>query len=346
MYAKRAFAVVTAVLLSLTGCVGGSARTDESVAFLAANVRLAYVQEMTMGFGSGVERIGGVAHTESGPAVGDTTHQLTMFQDVRARNRHGVSVFTLSPELLAGSLAAAQRDGTPVIAVHSPPATGSGVTLYVGNDNYELGEMLADQVAAQLPPWVNGVAVLGASVPGAAALDQRAAGLRAQLATKRPGLQLLGPFDTKEDPAANWESWQVLVRANPGALAFLSVGDDDAGTLAAVRERTGGTWLAGGFGLDMRSLRAVRAGDLLLVSPEPFVQGAVAGQLQAAHAKSGRALPQGWIVVPGLAITAANVTQIMMRQVSEATRDASSQALVQDIVINLAGYLRPLATAR
>jgi ribose transport system substrate-binding protein len=346
MLARRTVAVVAAALLSLTGCGGGSARTDESVAFLAADARLAYVREMTMGFGAGVERIGGVAHTESGPAVGDATQQLAMFQDLRTGNRPGVSVFTLSPELLAGSLAAAQQDGMAVIAVHSPPATGSGVTLYVGNDNYELGAMLADQIAAQISPWVSGTAVLGATVPGAAALDQRAAGLRAELAAKRPGLQLLGPFDTKEDPAANQESWQVLVRANPGARAFLSVGDDDAGTLSAVRERTGGTWLAGGFGMDDRSLRAVRGGNLVLVSPEPFVQGAVAGQLQAAQAKTDRALPRGWIVVPGLAITSANVSQILARQLSPANRAASSRAQVQDIVTNLAEYLRPLAAAR
>jgi ribose transport system substrate-binding protein len=301
---------------------------------------------MTKGFGAGVERIGGVAHTESGPAVGDTTQQLTMFQDLRAHDRRGVSVFTLSPELLAGSLAAAQQGGMAVIAVHSPPAAGSGVRLYVGNDNYELGQMLADLIAAELPPSITGVAVLGASVPGAAALDQRTAGLRAELAVKRPGLRLLGPFDTKEDPAANHESWQVLVRANPDARAFLSVGDDDAGTVAALRERTGGTWLAGGFGLDGRSLRAVQAGDLMLVSPETFVQGAVAGQLQAAQARSGGKLPQGWIVVPGLAITTANVSQILARQSSAANRDSSTQEQVRDIVTHLAEYLRPLGSAR
>ena len=345
MPASRTVSVVAAALLSLTGC-GGSVRTGQSVAFLAANVRLAYVQELTMGFGWGVERIGGIKHTESGAAVGDTTRQLTMIEDLRDQDHGGVSVFTLTPELLAGSLAAAANSGTPVIAVHSPPALGSVVTLYVGNDNYELGTMLGEQIAARLPAGTTGVAVLGTSVPGSAALDQRVVGLRAVLAAKVPGLRLLGPFDTKEDPAANREAWQVLTRANPKARAFLGVGDDDAATLATVREQAHGTWLAAGFGVDDRALRAVQAGDLLLVSPESFLQGAVAGWLQAGHAKTGRALPQGWIVVPGLAVTAANVAQIIARQKSVASRAAVGEAQVQDMVTSIATYLRPLTAAR
>jgi hypothetical protein len=51
-------------------------------------------------------------------------------------------------------------------------------------------------------------------------------------------------------------------------------------------------------------------------------------------------------VVPGLAITSANVSQILARQLSPANRAASSRALVQDIVTNVGEYLRPLATAR
>jgi ribose transport system substrate-binding protein len=346
MRKRRLVAMVTTVLLGLTGCAGGPARTSEAVAFLTANAGLAYAQEMSMGFGWGVAQVGGVTHTETGPAVGDTARQLAMFQKLTERDRAGVSVFTLSPELLAGSLAAAQEAGTPVIAVHSPPAPGSGVTLYVGNDNFALGALLADQLATRLPAWTNGVAVLGTSAPGAAALDQRVAGLRAELAVKLPGLRLLGPFDTKEEPAANREAWQVLARANPGARVMLGVGDDDAATLAGLRDRTGATWLAAGFGLDTRSLRAVQDGHLVLVSPESYIQGAVAGWLQAAHARTGRSLPRGWIVVSGIAVTPRIVGQILARQESAANRAGASQAQVRQMVTRLAPYLRPLSAVR
>jgi ribose transport system substrate-binding protein len=316
-----------------------------AVAFLAADLALGYTQEMTIGFGFGVERIPGVWHDESGTGVGDTARQFTTLRDLRKSHPGGVSVFTQSPELLAGALAQTVAAGTPVVAVDSPPATGSGVSLYVGNNNYLLGTMLARQAADRLPGATAGVVVLGTSVPGAPALDLRAAGIRDELRRLRPRLALLGPFDTKQDPAANRAAWRILVEANPAALAFLGTGDADAYNLASIRLRTNGAWAAGGFSVDRRALRAVRSGQLVLVSPEPFLQGAVAGMLQAAHARYAKPLPHGWLVTPGLPITAGNVDRILQRQEALGNRAVWFQRLADDIVARPDAYLRPLGAA-
>jgi ribose transport system substrate-binding protein len=205
--------------------------------------------------------------------------------------------------------------------------------------------MLAGLAADRLPASAAGSVVLGTSVPGAPGLDLRVAGMRDELRRLRPRLRVLGPFDTKQDPAANRDAWRVLVDANPGALAFLGSGDADAYNLAEIRVRTHGAWVAGGFSLDRRALFAVRSGSLVLVSPEPFLQGMVAGMLEADYAKYGSPLPRGWIVTPGLPITEANVNEIMARQESLGNRTSWFRQTVDAIVEGPGAYLRPLAAA-
>jgi len=341
----RVIGLCAAALAYVTVHAPQHSAANPAVAFLAADAALDVTQEMTVGFGFGVDRIGGVAHDESGTDVGDTTRQFSTLRNLRMSYPGGLSVFTQSPELLAGSLAETVESGTPVVAVDSPPAAGSGVSLYVGNNNYLLGTMLAEQAAGRLPAAATGVVVLGTSVPGAPALDLRVTGIRDELRRRLPHVQVLGPFDTKQDPVANRAAWRVLVGANPGALAFLGTGDADAYNLASIRSRTRGAWVAGGFSLDRRALRAVRSGELILVSPEPFLQGAVAGMLQAAYAKDGSPLPRGWLVTPGLPITAANVDEIAARQESMASRARWFQRSVDLIAARPEAYLRPLDAA-
>jgi ribose transport system substrate-binding protein len=104
-----------------------------------------------------------------------------------------------------------------------------------------------------------------------------------------------------------------------------------------------GTWLAGAFDLDPRSLQAVRDGQLLLVSPEHFLKGAVAGRLQAQHAADGKALPKGWIYTPGMAISRTNIEEISTRQQSPEAKAAWSAPQVSKILEGGPDHLRNLS---
>lgn len=308
---------------------------DPAVTFLVADASLDYAQELSMGYAAGVAAVPGVASTTHGSAVGDTTNQLATARGLLAEPRTGISLFTWNPELLA------QATDRRVIAVHTPPALGSGIRLYVGNDDYRLGQMLGEQLATMIPFGMQGTIILGTSVPGALELDRRGAGVRDWLGRVRPRLSVLGPFDTKQDPAASQEAWKTLLRANPQAVAFIGIGDTDAATLARLRANSGRAWLAGGFGLDDVALDAVRTGKFALVSPELYVQGAVAGRLQAAAAR-GEALPDGWLVTPGRTIQPADVPAIRARQSSSRTRERWAEEIVDELVANPLAHLRPL----
>lgn len=334
------------LMLGTAACI--ERRDDEAdplkVGFVVANKQRNHSREMSLGFVAGVGRVGGVAHQVDGPNNVDGPRQVALFRDMLSTAGDGISVFSLSPELLTGPVADAVADGVPVIAVDSPLLPSAGIRLFVGNDGYELGRMLARKVAEKLPPYATGKIVVGTSSPGVPVYDRRARGIRDEIKETLPGVTVLGPFDTTQGVEANLAAWKTLVAANSTALAFIGTGDADGWNLAGLRRTTKGSWIAGAFDIDSRALAAVKAGDLVLVSPEHYVTGAVAGRLQAGHAKTGEPLPEGWLYVPGLAVDAANVDEIVARQATVATR---AEALADEIdrVLRDPAHLRPLPAA-
>ncbi|MEU4623174.1 substrate-binding domain-containing protein [Actinoplanes sp. NPDC023801] len=333
------------VLIGSSGCTEQEGDRDGShtVGFVVANKQLNFSQEMSLGFISGVDLVGDVSYQVDGPNIVDGPRQLSLFRDMVTTARDGISVFTLTPDLFVEPMAEAIAAGVPVIAVDSPVLPSAGVRLFIGNDSYALGRLLARQVIAKLPPGtVSGKIVLGTSSPGVAVLDRRAKGVRDEIKEKLPQVTLVGPVDTKQEVEANLEAWNSLVKANSSALAFIGTGDADGWNLAGIRRRDKAGWIAGAFDIDSRSLAAVKAGDLLLVSPENFIKGAVAGRLQAGHAKTGKALPEGWLVVPGLAIDESNVDAVVARQATITTRAQAFAGQIEAILSDPAN-LRPMS---
>jgi ribose transport system substrate-binding protein len=330
----------------LTGCGGpaGTSSVVPEVAFVMPNSQLNFAIELADGFRSGVDAVGGVTQTVVGPSVTDSAKELQMFQEVRSHARDGITVLSLAPDLFAQPLADAGRAGIPLIAVGDVPPPTSNVRLFVGNDNYEIGRMLAEEVAGMLPTDASGTIVLGAPAPGVPMLDSRIDGIRDQLRQLLPKVKTLGVFDTKQDVSSNAIAWQTLVNANPDALAFLGAGSTDGFNLAAIHNATRAGWRAGAFDLDPSSLRAVREGNLVLVSPEHYVSGAVAGRLLATHAKDGTRLPTGWLRTPGLVINQLNIAEITARQASPFAKQQWFAKHI-DRMLSDPAYRRPLADA-
>jgi ribose transport system substrate-binding protein len=295
-----------ALLLAVAGVSGcGDGKTSDdppTIGFVSQNNSRDFSKEMSEGFRAGATIAGGIKAEVTGPDTHDGLKQVELLRDLATRAKGGIGLSAVAPELVAEPIAQVTGQGIPMIAVAGGQvAPGSGVRLLIENDNYELGRMLADVTADKVPPDSAGKIVIGSNSPAMPALDQRAAGLRARLVERLPKLQVIGPLDTGRDLPANLATWQRLAEANPDALALLGTGDVDAINLAAVHAARNAKWLAGAFSLDHRALQGVKEGHLFAsVSAEHFLKGAVAGWLLAEHAKTGRALPQGWFVAPGL----------------------------------------------
>ncbi|MFD9698656.1 sugar ABC transporter substrate-binding protein [Lentzea sp. NPDC059081] len=343
----RAAALVLGLVL-LSGC-GTTARSDASphVGFVVKRTGTSFAREMTSGFQEGVGRAGGVTATVTGPPGQDGHREVALFRELMTTAKSGIAVATSEPALMAPSIAEALGEDIPVVGVDMR-LTGSRVKLHIGNDNHELGEKLADEVVRRLPPDATGTVVLGNTAPGLSGFDDRVDGIRERFAEKLPGVLVLGPFDTQRDDDANRDSWRRLVAANPDALAFMGTGDCDGISLAALKtEKKSARWLVGGFGVDPRTLQAVRDGVMVAtISPEQYLKGALAGWLLARHATGRAALPQGWIETPGLTVTTSNLDVVLRRQASEQSRKEYFQPQIDSFVEDPASWVRPLEQAR
>ncbi|SDF81296.1 ribose transport system substrate-binding protein [Lentzea fradiae] len=344
----RAAALVLGLVL-LSGCgTAAQSKPPPHVGFVLKRTGASFAQEMTSGFHEGVGRAGGVNATAVGPPGQDGHREVALFRELTRSAPDGIAVATSEPALMAPAIGEALAGGVAVIGVDMRLTASSRVRLHIGNDNHELGENLADELIRRLPSDAEGTVVLGNTAPGLSGFDDRADGIRDRFAERLPEVRVLGPFDTQRDDEANRDAWRRLVAANPGALAFAGTGDCDGVSLAALKtENRSARWLVGAFGVDQRTLRAVRDGVMVAtVSPEHYLKGAVAGWLLARHAAHGAALPQGWIETPGLTVTSANLDAILRRQALERSRRDFFQPQIDSFVEDPASWVRPLEQAR
>jgi ribose transport system substrate-binding protein len=343
--------VAFAVAFGVAGCGGGSpaespAGERPKVAIVLSSAQVSAGKELGAGFTTGAE-VGGADAVVTGPPIADPPKQAEMFKEMTNSAKGGVAIQASNPELIAGELAAAAKGGFPVIAVDIKPAATSGLKTYVSNDNHLLGTMIADELIKRLPAGSTGSVLVGSTRPGLPVMEQRVQGIRSEFAKKLPGVKVAGPFDTQTDAAANLAIWKRLAASTPGALALIGVGSTDGGNLAAVHAETKGAWLAAGFDLDAKALTGLKDGHLVAIaSPEHYLTGAVAGWLQARHARDKSAMPEGWIQVPSLVITSTNMAEIIARQQSDADKAAWFKARLDKITKDVAAYTKPLDQAR
>ncbi|HWS39358.1 MAG TPA: substrate-binding domain-containing protein [Actinoplanes sp.] len=341
----RLVAAAFAAALVLAGCAADAPSSTGPAVLVLAGRKADLAHEMSIGFAEGVRRVPGAEQRTIGPDDVDNTVQMRMIRGFLDGKNGSISIFTFAPELFAASLGQAVAAGTPVIALNSVPAPGSGVGLYIGNDNLAIGTQLGEAMAHRIPALTEGLVIIGSPYPGVTILDERATGVRAAIERLRPDVTVLGPFDTKQDPEANRAAWKTLQDANPGALAFIGVGGADSHSLAGLRDAHT-TRIDGGVGTDPAALAVVARGPMVLVSTEPYLQGLLAGAIQARSAKDGDELPEGWLAVPGVVVDATNVREISARQKTEVARREWFREQADTILADLDDRLRPLVDAQ
>jgi ABC-type sugar transport system substrate-binding protein len=312
-----------------------------------ANISLNFAHEMAEGATSAAQHDGNIDFQTVGPPNTDGPAEEKLFGNLVRTATDGVVLENLDPPIFTRPAADAVDAGVPVVALDTAPTDGSKVTFYVGNDNYELGAMLADELLKRLPAQPTGTVVVGVPNPGTPVLDSRAKGISDTLAAKAPGITVLGPFQTYSDPNQNLSAWQALVHANPTALAFLGVGDADSYDLAKIKRDENGQYLVAGADVDAKTLQEVKAGAAFVtVDPEHFLKGYVATALLIRSVREGTPLPAGWLHMPGLVVDQQNIDAIIARQTSPEAAYAYYKPQIDKILADPTSVLQPLADAR
>ncbi len=92
----------------------------------------------------------------------------------------------LDPPIFTRPAAQAVEKGIPIVALDTAPTDGSKVTFYVGNDNYELGGMLAEATVKKLGKDAKGTVVVGVPNPGRPSSTAGPRGSRTRSRSWRP----------------------------------------------------------------------------------------------------------------------------------------------------------------
>lgn len=341
-------ALAGALVLALAACSGGSSSDKRlKMGIAVANNSLNFARSMYLGATSAAEHAGNVDFKVVGPPNTDGPAEVQLFQNLVVTNPDGIVLENLAPPLFTRPAAQAVDRGVPIVALDTAPTPGEKVDLYVGNDNYELGAMLAAEAVKRLGANAKGVVVVGVPNPGTPVLDSRAKGIKETFARMAPGVRVLGPFQVFSDPAQNFNAWLAQVHAHPDALAFLGVGDADSYDLAKIKEREKGRYLTAAFDVDPKSLEAIKKGtNFVGIDPEHFLKGYIAQALLAQAVKDGKKLPKGWFKTPGLVMNQQNVDQIIQRERSPQDSFNWYKPQIDRLLAGTAANLKPLSSAR
>ncbi|MFT4262269.1 MAG: sugar ABC transporter substrate-binding protein [Nocardioides sp.] len=346
-------ASLTAVLLVPLAACGSSSETDEAsdggtlhLGMAVANISLNFASSMADGAKQAAAHNTGVKLQVVGPPNTDGPAEQKLFSALGQTATDGIVLENLDPPIFTRPSAQLIDSGVPVIALDTSPTDGSKIETYVGNDNYALGAMLAEQAIERLGDNPTGEIVVGVPNPGTPVLDSRAQGIIDTFAKEAPGVKALGPYQTYSDPAQNYGAWQSLVNAHPDALAYLGVGDADSYDLAKIKQAQKGSYLVAGFDVDAKTLEYVKEGVLFCtLDPEHFLKGYIAMQLLIDNAR-GTAAPKGWFETPGLVVDASNIDAILTRQQSPEDAYSYYEDQIKELLADPEAQMKPLEDAR
>jgi len=331
---------------STTITTGGKSPSDIHVGFVSETSSLNFASEMAAGAQYAANQFHVNAQIVAPPNIDDEA-AVKLFQDLTRTATDGIAVETLAPNLFVRPEANAIKAGIPVIAVDTIADPSTGITTYVGNDNVAAGALLADQAIKLLPPNASGQVIVGIDTPGVPVLVYRFQGIQQEFQKLLPNVQVLGPFDSKQEPQANYDAWTSLIKAHPNALAYLGVGDADNASLARIRQAQNGKYLTAAFDLNPTGLQAVQNGvNFALVDPEHFLKGYVAMRLLIEHALHGTAIPKGWWNPGAQLVTQANVAAIIARQATLATKGAYYQPIIDKEFADPSAHIKPYNEAK
>ena len=336
-----------AILMALSMMVMPMAAQAQSPAAGGDDIKIAYIlhglNDFTQTIKEGAEDAGadlGVQVDVFGEAGFDIpTHQAFLESAIQA-GYDGIAVIPNGGDPWNTLLQEAADAGIP-LATANNTALNSVVDLWVGQDEYNSGILVAQEMQKQLAAKdvTSGKVVIGSCFPGNPVLDDRSAGIHSVL--DPAGFELTQDYDTKLDNTENYNIWDSLATANPDAVAMLGLCSLDPPNMAQVKERGGYDWLAGGYDLETPTLQAIQDGYLAVsAGQQPYLQGYLPVAILVAELMSGQNI-SGWYEVPTDLVTAENVDDFMPRESDAQVQRDFYAAYIAEHFADLATSARP-----
>jgi simple sugar transport system substrate-binding protein len=215
----------------------------------------------------------GVSVTYEAPDTSDIARMRQLIQAAIATKPAGLVVSLPNPAALAPAIHAAERAGTPIIAINagSDAFRKLGILLYVGEDEYQSGFAAGQRMRAH---GVRRVLCIIQEEADNLALQQRCRGFAAAIA--EVGGQSSNLSVSLQDPSAVEQ--RIAAELDRGRFdGLLTLGGASIAGPALTALRTDhllGRLTYAAFGIDSQVLKAVLVGQIsFAVDQQPYLQG-------------------------------------------------------------------------
>lgn len=256
----------------------------------------------------------GVALEVFGDASFDTPTHQAFFETALQRGFDGIAVVTNPGDQWITPIQIAADQGVPMVGAN---VTGldTALTAWVGQDEYNSGVILGNEMlkAFEAAGIGEGKIAVGTCVAAAQVLQDRDAGFRKAL--EGSSFEVLETQEVLIPLPENYTRWENYMAANPDAVGAVGLCSMDITNLAQLKERTGGTWLIGGYDLDPPTLQAIQDGwAQVTLGQQEYLQGYLPVRMLAEHLINGTPLVEAWLETPTEIVTAENVADYVSRQ--------------------------------
>lgn len=283
-------------------------------------IRIAYIlhglNDFTQTIKEGAEDAGadlGVTVDVFGEAGFDIPTHQGFFESAIQAGYDGIAIIPNGGDPWNALIQTATDAGIPLAAANNT-ALNSTLDLWVGQDEYNSGILLAEEIASQLEAAgvTGGQIVIGSCFPGNPVLDARSAGIHTVF--DGTDFELTQDYDTKLDNTENYNIWDSLAIANPDAVAMVGLCSLDPPNIGQVKERGGYGWLGAGYDLETPTLEAIENGYIgVSAGQQPYLQGYLPVRALVEEIQTGENI-SGWLEVPTDIVNADNVADFKPRE--------------------------------
>ncbi len=260
----------------------------------------------------------GVDVEATGPAAFVSSDEIAIFEGFIQKKKDGLVVVPQPGDVWVAPIKEATDAGIPVQTanVTSP---GSAALAWFGQDEYESGVLLAQELLKQLAAAgkTDGLIVVGSCVPSVGVLIDRYNGFVKAMAGSK--FTISQANDVTAENTSNFSAWENLATANPKMVAAVGLCSLDIPNMAKLKTDNKATWLIGGYDLNVESLDAIKSGVAqVTVGQNPYLQGYLPVLALVAQLRDGKPPVKGWLNVGTEVVTKDNVDTLYKRE-SDAT---------------------------
>ncbi|WP_248323854.1 MULTISPECIES: sugar-binding protein [unclassified Caballeronia] len=213
--------IIAGLTLALCTTLGSAAHAKEgkdiSVAVIP-KVAVPFFDDCNKGAQSAADKAG-VKYQWVVPQNTQGSTQVQIIEDLISRHVDGIAISVNEPKSVEGVIKRAAQSGVKVLTYDSD-SPKSGRSMYIGTNNVQAGETMADTMGRAL----NGkgeVAIVTGQL-GAVNLNERIAGIKKGLA-KYPGIKIVETQGTDDDLARGVSVVETTLRAHPNLNGIFGV---------------------------------------------------------------------------------------------------------------------------